>query len=89
MTEIALPPEPTASFAALDQKIALAQQGGNPHPATLEGCLVRVADTVSYIGRDIEDAITLGIIKRPDIPRDIVRTLGDTNGKIVYRLVTT
>lgn len=87
MTEIAIAPDKAASFAALDKKIALARQGGNPLPATLEGCLVRVADTVSYIGRDIEDAITLGIIKRQDIPRDIVRALGDTNGKIVYRLV--
>ena len=87
MTEIALAPDGATTFAALAKKIALARQGGNPLPATLEGCLVRVADTVSYIGRDIEDAITLGIIKRQDIPRDIVRTLGDTNGKIVYRLV--
>ncbi|HQP31029.1 MAG TPA: HD domain-containing protein [Deltaproteobacteria bacterium] len=87
MTEISLAPDKAASFADLDRKIALACRGGNPLPATLEGCLVRVADTVSYIGRDIEDAITLGIIKRQDIPRDIVRALGDTNGKIVYRLV--
>lgn len=54
---------------------------------TMEGCLVRVADTVSYIGRDIEDAISLGIICRSDIPREASRLLGDTNGKIVYALV--
>ena len=29
-------------------------------PMTLEGCVVRMADTISYIGRDIEDAIRLG-----------------------------
>jgi dGTPase len=54
---------------------------------TMEGCLVRVADTVSYIGRDIEDAISLGIIQRDDLPVAVVRVLGDTNGKIVYALV--
>jgi dGTPase len=57
-------------------------------PMTLEGCVVRMADTVSYIGRDIEDAIRLGLIRRADLPPDCVRILGDTNGTIVYNLVT-
>jgi len=57
-------------------------------PMTLEGCVVRMADTISYIGRDIEDAIRLDIIKRGDIPRHIRQLLGNTNGTIVYQLVT-
>jgi dGTPase len=57
-------------------------------PMTLEGCVVRMADTISYIGRDIEDAIRLGIIKRTDLPQDCVQRLGNTNGTIVYSLVT-
>ena len=55
---------------------------------TVEGCVVRFADTISYIGRDIEDAIRLGLICRADIPAGCVDVLGDTNGKIVYSLVT-
>ena len=31
-------------------------------PYTWEGCIVKIADKISYIGRDIEDAITLGIL---------------------------
>ena len=31
-------------------------------PYTWEGCVVKIADKVSYLGRDIEDAITLGIL---------------------------
>lgn len=31
-------------------------------PYTWEACVVKVADKISYIGRDIEDAITLGIL---------------------------
>ena len=31
-------------------------------PYTWEGCVVKISDKISYIGRDIEDAITLGII---------------------------
>ena len=57
-------------------------------PMTLEGCVVRMADTVAYIGRDLEDAIRLDVIKRLDIPMDVVNILGDTNGTIVYNLVT-
>jgi dGTPase len=56
-------------------------------PMTLEGCVVRMADTISYIGRDIEDAIRLAIINRGDIPKDCKQVLGDTNGTIVYTLV--
>jgi dGTPase len=56
-------------------------------PMTLEGCTVRMADTISYIGRDIEDAIRLGLIKRNEMPADCRRILGETNGTIVYILV--
>ena len=31
-------------------------------PYTWEGCVVKIADKISYIGRDIEDAVTLGIL---------------------------
>jgi dGTPase len=57
-------------------------------PMTLEGCVVRMADTVAYIGRDLEDAIRLDVIQRQAIPRDAVDILGDSNGTIVYNLVT-
>lgn len=56
-------------------------------PMSLEGCVVRIADTISYIGRDIEDAIRLGLIDRSELPGDSCRILGDTNGTIVYTLV--
>lgn len=49
-------------------------------PGTLEGCLVKLCDTMSYLGRDIEDAINLGILSREDIPRTI---LGTTNREIL------
>lgn len=31
-------------------------------PYTWEGCVVKLSDKISYLGRDIEDAITLGIL---------------------------
>jgi dGTPase len=57
-------------------------------PMTLEGCIVRMADTIAYIGRDLEDAIRLGYLNRKELPADVVAVLGNSNGTIVYTLVT-
>jgi dGTPase len=69
----------------------IAQKSANPQrdmlPMTLEGCVVRMGDSISYVGRDIEDAIRLGLIHRNDFPRSCKEVLGDSNGTIVYRLV--
>ncbi|MBN2416241.1 HD domain-containing protein [bacterium] len=56
-------------------------------PLSFEGCSVRVADKIAYLGRDIEDAITVGLITRKDIPAVIKETLGTTNGEIIDTLV--
>lgn len=56
-------------------------------PMTLEGCVVRISDIIAYIGRDIEDAITVNLIKRDMIPPDICRILGSSNDKIINTLV--
>ncbi len=56
-------------------------------PMTLEGCVVRVSDVIAYIGRDIEDAIRVGIIKREMIPESVTRVLGDNNSAIVNTLI--
>ena len=55
-------------------------------PMTLEGAVVRLSDIIAYIGRDIEDAIIVGSIKREDIPRDITNIIGNTNAQIVNTL---
>jgi len=47
-----------------------------------------MTDTISYIGRDIEDAIRLDMIKRSDLPQKSVQYLGNSNGTIVFNLVT-
>lgn len=57
-------------------------------PATLEGCVVRIADKIAYIGRDIEDAVRAGIMEFDDVPKEIQTTLGKTNGEIINTLVT-
>ena len=83
-------PEPNETFEEFDQ--ILEEKSKNPKlvtmPSTLEGCVVRLADTIAYIGRDIEDAIILGLISRDDLPKSCQDILGSTNGTIVYNLVT-
>ena len=56
-------------------------------PMTLEGCVVRISDIIGYIGRDIEDAIRIGKIKREELPDDIVSVLGSTNKDIVNTII--
>lgn len=55
-------------------------------PSTLEGCIVRVSDTIAYLGRDIDDAIRLGLIKREQLPQNAVSILGAQNSDIVNSL---
>ncbi|SDP66842.1 deoxyguanosinetriphosphate triphosphohydrolase family protein [Desulforhopalus singaporensis] len=82
--------QPIASFAMLDRKLKKKSlsPAHNLLPATPEGCVVRLADTIAYIGKDIEDAIILGLITRNDLPTACTELLGSTNGTIVYNLVT-
>ena len=85
-----LTPNPDKDFAVFEAEIA-AKKADPDYPLipmTTEGCVVRMADTIAYIGRDLEDAIRLGLLDRRDIPKSIARILGNTNGTIVYRLVT-
>lgn len=84
-----LEPSRDKDFAALDAEAAakLADPRAPLRPMTMEGCVVRICDTVAYVGRDVEDAILLGLISREDLPAEATRVLGATNGTIVYRLV--
>ncbi|RWX51812.1 dGTPase [Candidatus Electrothrix marina] len=76
------------SFSRFDRLMEKEALEKSLTPMTLEGCLVRLADTVAYIGRDIEDAIELHLITREEIPVACAKTLGRSNGTIVHTLVT-
>ncbi len=56
-------------------------------PATLEGCVVRITDTIAYIGQDIEDAIRFNILKREDLPAEQVAYFGAKNSQIIETLI--
>ena len=54
---------------------------------TLEGCVVRISDIIAYVGRDIEDAVRLGVIKEKSIPKEISKVLGETNREIINKII--
>ncbi|MGC2434666.1 MAG: HD domain-containing protein [Desulfobaccales bacterium] len=85
-----LSPQRDKTFAHLEEELRgkTADPELSLKPMTLEGCVVRLADTISYIGRDLEDAITLSLVKREELPPEAANRLGRTNGAIVYSLVT-
>ena len=56
-------------------------------PMTLEGCVVRISDIIAYLGRDIEDAISLNLLNKKDLPDTITLILGDNNSSIINTLV--
>lgn len=56
-------------------------------PMTLEGCVVRISDIIGYIGKDIEDAIRIGLFSTKDIPIDIKEELGTTNAQIMNTII--
>jgi len=56
-------------------------------PMTLEGCVIRMSDTIAYIGTDIEDAIRLGLLSRSHIPENVSKVLGKNNSTIIDTLV--
>lgn len=56
-------------------------------PMTLEGCVVRISDIIAYIGRDIEDAINLGLFERKNIPEEITKVLGNNNKDIINNII--
>jgi dGTPase len=56
-------------------------------PMTLEGCVVRISDVISYIGQDIDDAITMKILNPEELPKSVMEILGNKNSDIVSTLV--
>lgn len=59
----------------------------NLRAMTLEGCVVRISDMIAYLGRDLEDAYRMKLIKKDDIPQDVKEILGDNNSQIVNTII--
>lgn len=53
------------------------QKGGKFGSFTYEGCVVKISDKIGYIGRDIEDAVSYGILQKEQKEEllDVVHTI--------------
>ncbi len=84
-----LEPDGTKTEADIQDYITRKKAGESVSwmPATLEGCVVRITDTIAYIGQDIEDAIRYNILAREELPRELTDYLGSHNNQIIDKLV--
>jgi len=84
-----LAPYPNITEADLEEYINAKEAGQEVTmiPMTLEACVVRITDTIAYIGQDIEDAIRIGLITRRQLPQEATKVLGNNNGQIIETLV--
>ncbi len=55
--------------------------------STLEGQIIKVADSVAYINHDIDDAIRAAIIQPTDLPHDTLEVLGYTHAARINTMV--
>ena len=60
---------------------------GSGLPETLEGQVVRLADSVAYLNHDIADAIRAGLLREEDLPRSVHETLGSSHSQRIDTLV--
>jgi dGTPase len=59
----------------------------NDKAVTLEGQLVRIADSIAYVNHDIDDAIRAGVITASDLPREPIKALGESHSKRIDTMV--
>ena len=55
---------------------------------TLEGQILRLADSVAYLNHDIADAFRAGMLTSEDLPEEVNRILGTTHSQRIDALVT-
>lgn len=60
---------------------------GKQDPATLEGCIVKIADRIAYINHDIDDALRGGILQPQDLPAECIKILGNKHNARINTMV--
>ncbi len=55
---------------------------------TLEGQVVKLADSIAYLAHDIDDAVRAGVITRAQIPAEYTEAFGTTTGDRIEALVS-
>ena len=65
------------------------KKSGEFNPYTWEGCVVKLADNISYIGRDIEDAIQMNLLTEKEVEKfdKVIENIKIANSNIINYLV--
>lgn len=65
------------------------KRSGEFTPYTWEGCVVKIADNISYMGRDIEDAIQMNLLTEKDVEKfdKLIEKVRISNSNIINYLV--
>jgi dGTPase len=59
-------------------------------PATLEGQIVRIADTIAYINHDLDDAVRANVVSAEDFAQEacaVIEVLGETSSQRIDTMV--
>ena len=75
-------------FSELEERYWSQEDWGAALASTLEGQIVRLADSVAYLNHDIADAVRAGLLRAEDLPRDARRVLGETHSQRIDTLVS-
>ena len=67
------------NHSGFDEKIRFAR--------TLEGQIVRFGDKIAYVNHDIDDAIRAGILKKDELPKEIIEIIGKNQEQRINNLV--
>ena len=80
-----LEPNWDKGWEKLDKEIEDIKKGKQDYvPMTLEGCVVRFADTIAYLGRDFQDAIEICFINDDlEVPERCREDIGTKNDDII------
>lgn len=54
---------------------------------TLEGIVVKFSDKIAYLNHDIDDSIRAGLLSEDDIPKEIVKVLGNSSDERLKTLI--
>ncbi|MBF6599532.1 MAG: deoxyguanosinetriphosphate triphosphohydrolase [Dehalococcoidia bacterium] len=75
-------------FEELEDRHWAAAAWGEPLASTLEGQIVRLADSLAYLNHDIADAERAGLLRPGDLPARARAVLGETHAERIDTLVS-
>lgn len=83
-------PVPMENFGELDRVMEACYRDPEENkkimPSTLEGCVVRICDIISYLGKDRQDAMKAGILTKDEESAFEYGVIGRANAEIINNM---